>query len=258
MSLKTYAPELSMSVNSKGVLDVDSVKGCGFGMSAYPNGGCYSLCYAATIAKFRGFDFSKPVSRNVNESKRGAIERRFKKFAATWFRIGVMGEPCHDWPLTIHLCEWLGKYKTPVIVTKHWEPIPEEHLKTLREKKVAVNTSISPLDTPSEIKTRLEQFQRLKNYGVNSSLRIVSAKFGNTTEGNRLQSVQENLFRHGPVIDNPLRIPSDNNRVKRGDIKTDKHFDLNRKTSVSLFNRRTYLGHCSGCKEQCGLNFLGV
>ena len=41
----TYSPFLALSLNGKGVLDLDTVKGCELGMRAYPDGGC--CCLAA-------------------------------------------------------------------------------------------------------------------------------------------------------------------------------------------------------------------
>jgi hypothetical protein len=38
---RLYRPFLTATENRKGVLDVDTVKGCQMGMHAYPRGGCY-------------------------------------------------------------------------------------------------------------------------------------------------------------------------------------------------------------------------
>ena len=53
VSVRLYRDVLTADVNDKGVLDIDTVKGCTAGMAAR-DGGCYGACYAATIAKFRG------------------------------------------------------------------------------------------------------------------------------------------------------------------------------------------------------------
>jgi hypothetical protein len=47
---RRYLPILTAVENQKGVLDVDTVKGCAIGMRVYPNGGCYGECYAAKTA----------------------------------------------------------------------------------------------------------------------------------------------------------------------------------------------------------------
>ena len=55
---RLYSNVITASVNRKGVLDVDTVKGCALGMLAYPGGGCYGECYARKTATLYGFNFS--------------------------------------------------------------------------------------------------------------------------------------------------------------------------------------------------------
>ena len=45
-----YGNVLAVSMNAKGVLDLDTVKGCTLGMNAYPVNGCYGECYAVKTA----------------------------------------------------------------------------------------------------------------------------------------------------------------------------------------------------------------
>jgi hypothetical protein len=111
--VERYKPKLTVSGNRKGVLDVDTVKGCTLGMKARPKGGCYGHCYANATAELYGFDFPTSISRKVEDRERSVIERQLMAHPATWFRIGNMGDPCHDWDLTAEVCEWLGKLKTP-------------------------------------------------------------------------------------------------------------------------------------------------
>lgn len=66
--LRRYASGLTASVNSNGVMDCDTVKGCSLGMAAYPSGGCYGECYARKIAAYRGFDFTVSVNRGFAET----------------------------------------------------------------------------------------------------------------------------------------------------------------------------------------------
>ena len=121
------------------------------------------------------------------------------------------------------MCDWLSKFKIPVIVTKHWIAMSENHANTLRMCGAVVNTSTSPLDTEAEIEYRINMFKWLKKIGVNSVLRIVSAKFGDTYSGRKLEHIQDIMFQNNPIIDNPLRIPSTDNRVISGDILVCKH-----------------------------------
>src|SRR4051812_21607126 len=124
---KLYRDMLTADVNEKGVLDIDVVKGCTMGMAARPDGGCYNACYASTIAKFRGLDFTHSVVRTVQTASQAEqIERAVKAAPEKLFRIGTMGDPCHAWPETVEVVEWLAPYAPPVIVTKHWMRASDE------------------------------------------------------------------------------------------------------------------------------------
>ena len=61
--LRHYEDAIAVSANRKGVIDVDTVKGCTLGMRAYPDGGCYGECYAAKIAARNGIAFDVSVNR---------------------------------------------------------------------------------------------------------------------------------------------------------------------------------------------------
>lgn len=249
--LKKYSPYLTASINGKGVLDVDTVKGCTFGTFAYPNGGCYGLCYAHTVATRYGYCFNESVSRGINKYNRARIENTVKRYPGSWFRIGTMGDPCHDWELTLKVCEWLGRIKTPVIVTKHWRTLPDSYLRRLAKCDTVINTSISALDTLPERSHRLNQFERIKKANIKSILRVVSVDFGQTSWGQGLSSVQSELLKNELVIDNPLRISVFNKRVINGDILIEKH-----KTGgiISIAKHNAYIGPCNTCPDQCGVS----
>ena len=256
MGLKQYTSSLSATINRKGVLDIDTVKGCLFGMKKYPYGGCYGVCYANKISSFYGYDFSKSVVRkNINYQ---IIENIIKRHKLPWFRIGTMGDPSYNWDYTVYICEWLGKFKIPVIVTKHWVEMSRIHLEKLKKIGAVINTSISPLDDKFEIENRLNIFKQLKKFGINSILRVVSAKFGVTDNGIKLKNIQDRIMSESPVIDNPLRIPINDNRVVSGDIVVKKYKFLTGgfgRSTVSVSNPRAFLGKCDICPDQCGVNF---
>lgn len=252
---KRYSERLTVAGNRKGVLDVDTVKGCTAGMKAYPKGGCYGLCYAKSSATLYGYDFPVSVSRRPEESERKKLETTIRNHEASWFRIGNMGDPCHDWDNLVETCEWLWKIKTPVIVTKHWMAISDSHLQRLLPCNVVFNTSISALDTPAEIKHRLKQWERIRDFGIRSIMRIVSCEFGETERGKAMAEVQADMFtRAGDLaIDNPLRIPASDPRVLCGDIVVKRHKNLGGGAWVSIDNDATYIGTCGGCPDQCGV-----
>ena len=118
---RPYRPVLTVTENGKGVLDVDTVKGCTSGMRAFPQGGCYGECYAAKTAARYGIDFTTAVSRQFcGLWHRMTLIKLMVAHPASWYRVGTAGDPCHDWTHTISvLRDFRWAKKTPVIITKH-------------------------------------------------------------------------------------------------------------------------------------------
>jgi len=263
--MNQFKQQLSATVNRKGVLDIDTVKGCTHGMAAHPCGGCYGLCYAARISRLYGKDFAKSISREmvqdpsqtefcfVGEIGANEIWQAVKNHPLSWFRIGTMGDPSHDWPLTLRVAEWLHTLRTPIIITKHWVLLADDQLAKLSALGAIVNTSISALDSQEERDHRLGQYNRIQAAGIKSILRVVTCKFGDTENGRRLSAIQENLLSNKHIIDNPLRIPATDERVLCGDIAVTRHPDLGGGSTVSILNEKTYIGPCGPCPDQCGV-----
>lgn len=256
---RPYRNLLTVDINDKGVVDVDTVKGCTAGMAARPGTGCYGGCYAAKIAKFRGLDFSKAVTRTVqSKAQARQIEREVAAAPHGFFRIGVMGDPCHAWEETVETVEWLADFARPVIITKHWRLASDSQLERLAKCGTVLNTSISALDTPSELKLRRREFFRFKLMGGDSIARIVSCDFNPENEdGARMATIQDDLFTLRPTLDNPLRVPRTHPLVLAGTIRLSVVKDLETERTISLVNRSTYLGHCSACPDVCGVALVG-
>lgn len=257
--VRRYGSVLTADVNQKGVLDVDTVKGCTAGMNARPGTGCYGGCYAANIAKFRGIDFAQAVVRRV-DSAAGAreIERAVAAAPEGFFRIGTMGDPCHAWEHTVNTVEWLAPLAVPVIITKHWMVATDTQLSRLVACGTVLNTSVSALDTPAELRHRERQIARYADLGGVSVARIVSCDFNtDNDEGRARAAVQARLFTLTPTLDNPLRVPRTHDLVKRGVIRVRKVKDLATLRTISVVNPETYVGHCSACPDKCGLASCG-
>lgn len=255
--MKSYLETITAVVNRKGVLDVDTVKGCACGMAKYPDGGCYGLCYANKTAKLYGMKFNESITRKrMTIAELARLKRTVMAHEAKWFRIGNMGDPCHNWDLTIDVCRLLARQKTPVIVTKHWISLPDQYWAELVRLRVVINTSVSALDTFEELDYRVNQFTRMKAAGIRSVLRIVSCRFGNTDWGRARRKAQEWLFGFSSVIDNPLRIPKADDRVKAGHIIVERRKDLGGGSFVSVARPDAYIGTCLECPDQCGLSFF--
>ena len=256
--LRRYGHMLTASVNGKGVMDVDTVKGCAMGMAAYPNGGCYGECYARKIAAYRGLDFAVSVNRNFCDREHMATIRRIiNDHRATWYRIGTHGDPCHDWQHTIHVMKYLWPCgKTPVIVTKHWRTLTDEQLDRLVRRKFGVvfNTSISGMDTDAELEHRVGQMERLRESGLRSILRVVTCRFGTSEWARSCAEKQEYLLSFPDRIDNPLRAPQTSPRALAGDIILTRCVEsVGGGRFVSRHSRSSFLGRCDICPDQCGV-----
>lgn len=251
---RRYQPILTAVENQKGVLDVDTVKGCTLGMAARPDGGCYGECYANKIAERYGIDFTVSVSRKMTPWNRAAILKTVADHSAYWYRIGTAGEPCHDWENTLEVCEALQHTgKTPVIITKHWIPLSDEQIKRFAAIGAVFNTSLSGLDTDAQIKYRVAQLNRLKAAGIRSVCRVVSCNYGASEWALNAKKKQDYLMTLEPVIDNPLRADKSNPHVLNGDILlTRKDEAIGGGKMVSVSNPDVYLGTCPECPDQCG------
>ncbi|CAB4121278.1 hypothetical protein UFOVP154_8 [uncultured Caudovirales phage] len=251
---RLYLPILTAVENQKGVLDVDTVKGCTLGMRAYPDGGCYGECYAQKTAARYGIDFSVSVSRKMTPWSRRAVFHAIKNFDASWYRIGTAGDPCHDWENTLEVIEAMQTTgKQAVIITKHWIPLTDAQILRLKAVGAVVNTSTSGLDTDAQTKHRIRQMNRLRAAGVESVNRVVTCDYGDTAWAKPRKAKQELLLTIGVVIDNPLRADKSNRRVADGSIKLTRVDDaVGGGKQVSLHNPHVYLGTCNQCPDQCG------
>ncbi len=255
---RRYSNVLTADINDKGVLDIDTVKGCTAGMAARPGVGCYGNCYAANIAKFRGIDFAHSVTRTVQSKAHAAkIEAAVKAAPLGFFRIGTMGDPCHAWEETVETIEWLYQWAVPVVITKHWMRATDDQFLRLVACGTVLNTSLSAIDTPAQLAHREREMNRFKELGGHSVPRIVSCDFDDSSpEGARMAAVQKRLFALEDMLDNPLRLPRSHPLVQGGAVRVTKAHDLNayRTVSISIANPATYLGHCNDCPDQCGLS----
>lgn len=257
MSLKRYKSELTVTVNSKGVLDVDTVKGCTAGLSYWGDAGCYGCCYAAKIAAFRGWDFSHSVTRYWKDRAQFRyVARELWKHRDMFVRVGTMGDPCHDWPYLEAVVRNFHRYNPEwVIVTKHWHRASDLVLASLIGHGVCINTSISALDGPDLVAHRLSEYRRYRDMGGNSVLRVVTADFNRDTEAGAVYGeVQDRLVSEPRYIDTPLRVPGKAYPLlAQGVIRAEMVEDLNGKALTSLWKPDVYMGWCEGCPDRCGL-----
>lgn len=260
--MKTYKSIITLNCNSRGVYSLDPVMGCYSGTKDNKNG-CYNDCYAVKAARIHGYDFSKIVLRNFeNESHRNTIIRQIDRIPLPFVRMGTMGDPSENWGHTLRVCRDIqetqlrlfDRSKQIVIITKHWANLTDRQLIQIERYNICINTSVSALDNFDTLENGLLQFERVKPY-CKSILRIVSANFNlENTKGLVLSEIQEDLFKRAQTLDTVLRVNKHNPLVKDGVIKITESKFLGKKQYISKYNRKTYLGHCSKCKEMCGVN----
>lgn len=252
---RAYLPFITAVENQKGVLDVDTVKGCTFGMRAYPDGGCYGTCYANKTAARYGIDFTVSVPRILTDKSRREVFSAVKSHPSAWYRVGTAGDPCHDWGNTISVCEFLSESgKVPVIITKHWITLSDDDLARLKALRAVINTSTSGFDTDAEIRYRVRQIRRIAECGIRSINRVVTCRYGQSEWGREAHEKQQYLLSITPVIDNPLRVSKTHSRVQNGDILIERNdSSVGGGKMVSLHKKGIYLGICTNCPDQCGV-----
>ena len=252
---RIYRPVATARVNGKGCLDVDTVKGCTLGMRKYPDGGCYGECYARKDAARYGIDFSVSISRRLTPNTRADVFCAVRDHAANWYRIGVAGDPSHDWENTLAVCAFLRPTgKIPVIITKHWIALSDEDIGFLSSVSAVVNTSTSGMDSDAEIAHRVNQMARLCAGGVRSICRVVTCDYGSTEWALSCKAKQDYLLSIKPIIDNPFRAGKSNHHVGNGDIAlTRVETAVGGGKFVSLHEDGIYLGTCTKCPDQCGV-----
>ena len=253
---RTYGPFLTVALNGKGVLDIDTVKGCALGMAAHPGGGCYGECYARKTAARYGIDFTQSVNRRIHTNWHLAtICKAMAESKLSWYRIGTSGDPSQDWKHTLTIIRALRHmHMTPVVVTKCWIPPTDEQVAELHKLGATVNISVSGLDSDAELEHRLSQRSRFIDAGIRTVTRVVTCEYGVSEWARMGKEKQELLLAFHPVIDNPLRAPSTNPRALSGEIiLTDKPKSTGGGGKrISLHSDSVYLGSCEKCPDQCG------
>jgi len=263
--MKQYKNIITLSKNGRGIWDLDTVKGCASGLKHNENG-CYNDCYAFKTAKRYGIDFSKSVERHfINDIHRKHIVKQIEKIDMPFIRIGCSGDPSENWNHTINIIKQIkessqlslfdiSSKKQIVIITRHWNILSDENLETIKKYNICINTSVSALDNLDLINNSLNQYKRLKQY-CKSVLRVVTCDFNTNNEiGFELSILQNSLLQNENVIDTVFRPSSNNKFVIENIIKTKKMRFVNSIALVSKNNKKTFLGKCKNCLEQCGIN----
>ena len=253
--MRIYSDKIALVKNSRGVWDLDTIKGCYYGTVENPNG-CYDSCYAVRLAKRSGVNFSIPVKRHfTNRSHLKEIVNQLKNIDMPFVRIGTDGDPSHYWNHTFDIIKKIRPAcNNIVIITKHWNPIPNNFAKNLNG--IYVNTSISALDSPAQIKYRLAEYEHLKSFCY-SILRVNTCKFNiNNPIGKAFNDMQLKLLDNENVLDTILRFSKNHNLVKSSVVIIDKTKYLKSEVYASVNDNDTYFGACDKCPELCGVGMF--
>ncbi len=248
---RQYKEKIALIQTGRGVWGIDPFKGCTEGIGNNPRG-CYGVCYAANIAKFRGYDFSKTINRNFWNGRH--IQKICGQLLKIPFvRIGIHCDPSHDWKHTLNIIETIRPYqKNIVIITKHWTNLSIKQLEKL--EGITVNTSISALDKYEDLVNRLKWYNILKTF-CKSILRVNTVRFNlDNMQGKLLNRIQEKLLGNEKVIDNVLRFPRSHKLAKDGIIFIQKEKYYSGYANASKNNINAYMGNCQNCPDQCGIN----
>lgn len=265
--MKAFKDRITLVKNGRGCYILDTIKGCSVCAEEKPLG-CYGDCYAKKITARYGLDFTRPVKRDFYQDPgqlrlfdfddarhTSEIIKAIRTIDMPFVRIGEMGDPSEDWAHTLNICNIIKKAGKPiVIITKHWKSIPRELLPSI--KGLCVNTSISALDSDSEIIHRLIEYEKFREY-CTSVLRIVSCNFNTENpEGARRAEIQTKLFEKAPIIDTVFRPSPDNPLVTNKIINVKKVLFLKSKVLASVHDDNAYLGDCAHCPDQCGTIYM--
>ena len=101
----------------------------------------------------------------------------------------------------------------------------------------------------------MKEIERLRTAGVRSINRVVTCEYGTSEWALACKAKQDYLLTIEPMIDNPLRPGPSNPHVLNGDILVTNRPDaVGGGKTVSLHRSDVYLGTCSGCPDQCGVD----
>ena len=254
--MKKNSSSITLAQTSRGVWGLDTVKGCKYGMKLHKNG-CYGACYAKSIADRYGYDFSDSTLRRFGSAKHlENIISGIKSSKSDFVRVGIIGDPSECWGHTIDICDKIKSAgKKVVLITKHWEPLPDYLYEKVNRLGLIINTSVSALDSDKLIRHRLNEYRKLKEI-CTSVLRVVSCDFNlNSINGLICNEIQESLFDNENVIDTVLRVSDNHYLVRDCTINIESKEFLSGKTRASMKNKNTHFGYCSKCSDRCGTGF---
>jgi len=176
---------------------LETVYGCRGGKTNKGHG-CWWGCYAKFICKRLPVDFDEPVPQVLDAATLWPQLRRVKQ---SWVRIGIMGDPCHDWSVTVAACELVHRAsKTPVVITRQWDIPTKDELPRMFEADTLIHATVCAFDGDRFLEPRVKMAEDYLRFGGKWVWRVVRFHFDDSTEeGRRLWARQDSLVPTGPV-----------------------------------------------------------
>ncbi|MEM2618262.1 MAG: hypothetical protein QW356_02070 [Candidatus Hadarchaeales archaeon] len=227
---------------------IDTVRGCGSTICGW--------CYAREATARYRIRFEVPVPQILKES---LLRKQLRNLREDWVRIGVMGEPSHDWALTARVAEiCASEGKRVVVVTRLLVFPSQETLGALESVGAVINVTVSPTDPDGFLWPRVEM---ARGYRF-SVLRLISFAFANGiySEHQRLLAAS-----HKRILEQPARVFR--SMDVWGLLDASKYYHpepyLQREggfsrwwTAGPLLGKPACEGHCPSCRWKCGLTFF--
>ncbi|MEM4973291.1 MAG: radical SAM protein [Candidatus Hadarchaeales archaeon] len=218
---------------------LDTVKGC--------RGDC-GWCYVREAMARYHIITTVPVSQILVPD---LLVRDLRRLEEGWVRVGVFGEPSHDWDLTVRTARVVvGEGKSLVIVTRLLDLPSEETLSSLEELGVVISWTLGPFDSFS---WREKVWDRVKDYPF-LVLRPVTFAFKG---GNGLS-----LPEGPPVLEQPGRLFKTSPIWEALDVSRYRHASPYLGTRGRWWTAGPILGgpacegHCPSCSWACGLKLV--
>jgi len=183
---------------------LDTVRGCPLG-ATNEGYGCPWGCYAKEAVLRYHKIFDMPVSMELRED---LLRKDLRELEEDWIRIGVMGEPSLDWPLTLKVAEIChDEGKRVVIVTRLFTGMSDSILTKLSEIGTTLNITMCALDPPSLKSVGINVLRRYRDLGGRAVMRLVTFTF----KDERLMEEQRAMLDWGGlVLEQPARLQRTN------------------------------------------------
>lgn len=235
---------------------LDPVRGCSGGRTNQGHG-CWWGCYSKESSKRFHKLFDIPISMILDEVR---LVKDLSAMNEDWVRIGVNGDPCFDWPLTVEVTELVSRtQKTPVVLSRFWNTPDHRTLSSFANQGVHLHGTICAFDSRNMLDGIVGTLNEFRSMGGVGTVRLVTFAF---KKDDNLWSYQNALAELGHIIEQPARVMRSNPIWPRLDqLRYRPHISYvlrkpdRRRLTAGLLYHDLPLGcatECSECHHKCG------